>query len=99
MELPYGETGNDFDQIVLRRVVSVVDQAWILPRSQTLSIEHGEQSSHPHMDPPQLRAPEIAANTMMTWRRNILEHEPVLISLFLRSPTVQSVGETTFDYA
>ena len=51
MELPYGETGNDFDQIVLRRVVSVVGQAWILPRSQTLSIEHGEQSSHPHMDP------------------------------------------------
>ena len=82
MELPYGETGNDFDQIVLRRVVSVVDQAWILPRSQTLSIEHGEHSS-PHMDPPQLRAPEVAANTMMTWRRNILEHEPVLIPLFL----------------
>ena len=83
MELSYGETRNDFDQIVPRRVVSVVDQAWISPRSQALSIEHGEQLSHPHMDPSQLCAPEIAANTMKTWRRDILEYELVLILLFL----------------
>ena len=49
MELPYGETGNDFDQIVLRRVVSAVDQAWILSRSQALSIEHENNCHTPHM--------------------------------------------------
>ena len=61
----------------------------------------------PPYDPSQLCALEIAANTMKTWRRDILEYELVLILLFLlfrsclslRSLTVQSVGETTSDYA
>ena len=75
MELPYGETGNDFDQIVLRRVVSVVDQAWILPRSQTLSIEHGEHSS-PHMDPPQLRAPGIHVNQCCQYHDDLEAEHP-----------------------